>query len=218
MATITLLDKQGKKSSKEQSINDALFGLEPNQHLLYLAKLRQESNARAGTAHSKTRTEVRGGGAKPWKQKGTGRARAGSRTSPIWRGGGVIFGPRNNVNWTKGMNKKESARAIVSALNLKQQAGALVAIETLASAEGKTKELAQLIATSGFAGQQVVFVVESSSEELTKLKRAARNLVGATVLETNELNVKDLLKADQVVVSTKALEEIEERFADVTRS
>ncbi|MDD9897724.1 MAG: 50S ribosomal protein L4 [Candidatus Melainabacteria bacterium] len=218
MATITLLDSKGKKSSKEQSVNDALFGLEPNEHLLYLAKVRQESNARAGTAHTKTRMEVRGGGAKPWRQKGTGRARAGSRTSPLWRGGGVIFGPRKNVNWTKGMNKKESARAILSALNLKNKANALVAIEALASAEGKTKELAQLIEASGFKGQQVVLVTESGSDELTKLKRAASNLVGATVLAVTELNVKDLLKADQVVISSKALEEIEERFADVTRN
>ena len=218
MTKIAVYDKKGKKSSKTQDLKEDIFGLGVNEHLLYLAKVRQESNARAGTAHTKTRMEVRGGGAKPWRQKGTGRARAGSRTSPLWRGGGVIFGPRKNVNWTKGMNKKESARAILSALNLKNKANALVAIEALASAEGKTKELAQLIEASGFKGQQVVLVTESGSDELTKLKRAASNLVGATVLAVTELNVKDLLKADQVVISSKALEEIEERFADVTRN
>lgn len=214
MATITLLDKKGKKSSKEQTLNDALFGLEVNEHLLYLAKVRQESNARAGTAHSKTRMEVRGGGAKPWKQKGTGRARAGSRTSPIWRGGGVIFGPRNNVNWTKGMNKKESVRALVSALILAKNENRLTAIEDIASA-GKTKELAQLIEASGLKDKKVVLVVESDNESLTALKRASRNLVKATTLSVNELNVKDLLKADQVLVSSKAIEQIEERFKDV---
>lgn len=218
MATITLLDKKGKKSSKQQELNDALFGLKVNDHLLYLAKIRQEANARAGTAHSKTRTEVRGGGAKPWKQKGTGRARAGSRTSPIWRGGGVIFGPRNNVNWTKDMNKKESARAIVSALILSQKENKLTAIEELNITQAKTKEIAQLIEATGFAGQEVVLVAEANSEELTKLKRAARNLVRAKVLSVNELNVKDLLKADQIILSSKAIEEIEERFKDVARA
>jgi len=218
MATITLLDKKGKKSSKGQEISDALFGLEINEHLLYLAKVRQESNARAGTAHSKTRMEVRGGGTKPWKQKGTGRARAGSRTSPIWRGGGVIFGPRNTVNWTKGMNKKESARAIVSALLLLQKKSRLTAIEDLAIADGKTKEIASLVEASGFAGQEVVFVVETANENTTLLKRAAKNLIKTKVLHVNELNVIDLLKADQVIVSSKAISQIEERFADVTRA
>lgn len=215
MANITLFDKKGKKSTKEQSINDALFGLVPNEHLLYLAKVRQESNARSGTAHSKTRSEVRGGGAKPWKQKGTGRARAGTIRSPLWRGGGVIFGPRNNVNWTKGMNKKESVRALFSALALASQQGKLAAIEDLAVEQAKTKEIARIIIETGCIGKNVLFIAETTNPQLDLLKRATRNLVRAKLISTNELNVKDLLKANQIIASTKALAEIELRFGDL---
>lgn len=217
MANITLFDKKGKKSTKQQDLNADLFGLEVNEHLLYLAKVRQESNCRAGTAHTKTRMEVRGGGAKPWKQKGTGRARAGSSRSPLWRGGGVIFGPRNNVNWTKGMNNKESARAIVSALNLALKEERLVAIEEINLEEAKTKEIAALIKEAAFTGN-TLFVVDAENAQLNLLKRSSRNLVGAKVISTTELNVKDLLKADNVVLTSAAVKEIEERFAVITEA
>lgn len=213
MATATLFDKQGKKSSKNQDLNEALFSAEVNEHLLYLAKIRQEANARRGTAHTLTRCEVRGGGAKPWKQKGTGRARAGSSNSPLWNGGGVIFGPRNNVNWTKGMNKKESALAIVSAIALANKEGRISAIEELTIAEPKTKAIAGLIKETGLTGQNILLVSDSANNQLENLKKASRNLVGAKVISTTELNVKDLLKADQVIVSVKAINEIETRFA-----
>jgi large subunit ribosomal protein L4 len=218
MANIILFDKKGKKSTQEQSLNDALFGLVPNEHLLYLAKVRQESNARSGTAHSKTRAEVRGGGAKPWKQKGTGRARAGTIRSPLWRGGGVIFGPRNNVNWTKGMNKKESVRALFSAIALASQQGKLAAIEDLSVEAAKTKEIARIIIEAGCVGKNVLFIAETTNPQLDLLKRATRNLVRAKLISTNELNVKDLLKANQIIASTKALAEIEVRFGDLAQA
>jgi len=218
MANITLFDKKGKKSTKTQDINSDLFGLEINKHLLYLATVRQEANARAGTAHSKIRCEVRGGGAKPWKQKGTGKARAGSSNSPLWRGGGVIFGPRNNVNWTKGMNSKESARAIVSALNLVNKDGRFSAIEELTIEEAKTKSFVALIKEAGLEGKQVLFVSDSENNQLAVLKRASKNLIGAKVISTTELNVKDILKADAVIASSKAITEIETRFAKVAES
>ena len=218
MSSITLFDKKGKKSSKNQDINSDLFGLEANEHLLYLASVRQEANARAGTAHTKIRCEVRGGGAKPWRQKGTGRARAGSSRSPLWRGGGVIFGPRNNVNWTKGMNAKESQRAIVSALNLLVKENRLAAIETLSLEEAKTKEIAAIKKQAGLENANVVFVVESENSEITLLKRAVKNLINTKVLTTNELNVKDLLKADQVIIASAAFTELEERFSAVVES
>ncbi len=213
MANIALFDTKGKKSTKNQAVSDEVFGQEPNKHLLYLAKVRQEANARAGTAHSKTRPEVRGGGAKPWKQKGTGRARAGTIRSPLWRGGGVIFGPRNNVNWTKGMNKKESALALVSALSLANQQGKISAIEEFTLEQAKTKEVAALIESAGFCGQNVLLIVEAGSAQLDLLKRASRNLVRAKTISTDELNVKDLLKANQIIVSAKALSDIENRFS-----
>jgi large subunit ribosomal protein L4 len=215
MAKLTLLTKTGQKSSKEQSISDVVFGQEVNQHLLYLAKVRQESNARGGNAHSKTRPEVRGGGAKPWKQKGTGRARAGSSNSPLWRGGGVIFGPRNYVNWTKGMNRKESALALVSALSLAARQERLQAIETIEVT--RTSELAKLVNESGNAGKKVLFVIENNNPNHTNLSQAARNLVKSKLISVAELNIKDLLKAENIIISSKAIEQIEERFATSTK-
>lgn len=218
MSNIVIFDKKGKKTSKNQDLNADLFGLEVNQHLLYLAKIRQEANARAGTAHTKTRMEVRGGGAKPWRQKGTGRARAGSSRSPLWKGGGVIFGPRNTVNWTKGMNSKESQRALLSAINLLKADGRLSAIESLNIEEAKTKEIASIIKTAELVGQNVVFVVEKANSQINLLKRAASNLVDVKVLTTDELNVKDLLKADQVIITSASFAEIEERFSSILES
>ena len=218
MSNIVTFDKKGKKTSKNQDLNEDLFGLEVNEHLLYLAKVRQESNARAGTAHTKTRMEVRGGGAKPWRQKGTGRARAGSSRSPLWKGGGVIFGPRNTVNWTKGMNTKESQRALLSAINLVKADGRLSAIESLNIEEAKTKEIANIIKTAGFENQNVVFVVEQANTQINLLKRASANLVDTKVLTTNELNVKDLLKADQVIMTSASFAELEERFSSILES
>ena len=218
MSNITVFDKKGKKTTKGQELNSDLFGLEVNEHLLYLARMRQESNARAGTAHTKTRMEVRGGGAKPWRQKGTGRARAGSSRSPLWRGGGVIFGPRNNVNWTRGMNAKESQRALLSAFNLLISENRLAAIESIELEQAKTKEFASLISSLELTNKNLVFVVDSANSEVQNLKRASRNLVDVKLLTTNELNVKDLLKADQVIISQQALAQLEERYADITES
>jgi len=220
MTAITVFDKKGKKSSKDHKLNDDLFGLEPNMHLLYLAQVRQEANGRNGNAHTKTRPEVRGGGAKPWRQKGTGRARAGSIRSPLWRGGGVIFGPRNNVNWKKGMNNKESVRSLLSALVLVQQQNRLSAIEDLTVQEAKTKELAAITKETGIdiRNQSLLYIVEADHAQLELLLRAAANLVNVELISTSNLNVKALLKADNVVVTTKALEQLEKRFNGVLES
>ena len=218
MSNIVIFDKKGKKTSKNQDVNAELFGLEVNEHLLFLAKVRQESNARGGNAHTKERHEVRGGGAKPWRQKGTGRARAGSSRSPLWRGGGVIFGPRNNVNWTKGMNAKESQRALLSAINLLNAEGRLAAIEELSINEAKTKEIASIVKTAELENKNVVFVVEKENSQTALLKRASKNLVDTKVITTAELNVKDLLKVDQVIMTSASFAELEERFASVLAS
>ncbi|MCE2929086.1 MAG: 50S ribosomal protein L4 [Candidatus Caenarcaniphilales bacterium] len=213
MATATLLDKKGKKSSKQETLNDSVFGLEPNEHILYLAKVRQAANARRGTAHTLTRAEVRGGGAKPWKQKGTGRARAGSSNSPLWNGGGVIFGPRNNVNWKKGMNAKESVLALKSALSMAQKDSKFAVIEEFTIKEGKTKEITEILKTAELCGKKVLLIgkIEDANNEL--VKRASRNVIDLKFITTAELNVFDLLKADQIIASAAAVKEIEERFA-----
>lgn len=218
MANLIIYDKNGKEGSKTMELNQDLFGLEVNEHLLYLAKVRQEANARRGTAHTKTRTEVRGGGAKPWKQKGTGRARAGSIRSPLWRGGGVMHGPRNNVNWTKGMNRKESLRALFNAILLAQKTERMAIMEDLVLAEAKTKEFSKIIDTAKLADKNVVFVIDSENAQAELLKRASANLVDKKVLEVKSLNVKDLLKADKLIFTVKALEEMNQRFIPVAES
>ncbi len=212
MSKPVLLDKNGKNTGKSHDLDSALFGQEPNTHLLYLSKVLQEANQRQGNAHTKTRTEVRGGGAKPWKQKGTGRARAGSNRSPLWRGGGIMHGPRNNVNWSKKMNKKDKALSLISGLIFVNNESRLSIMEELNLEEAKTKHVATIIAEAGFAGKNVLFIVNSANAQLALLKRASKNLVGAKVISTEELNTKDILKADQVIATVAAVSEIEERF------
>ena len=206
-----------KTETKTKKIE--LFEGDVNEHLLYLASVLQESNARAGTAHTKTRREVRGGGRKPWKQKGTGRARAGSSTSPLWKGGGVIFGPRavntpKGVNWKKQMNKKEKVLALLSALRFAYQNSALQTIKEVAVKEGKSKEIVAQVASLGFVpADQVLFVIAADSANGNLVTRAAANVVNVKVIDNNSLNVKDLLKADKIVIEDAALKAIEERFA-----
>lgn len=200
------------------NVADSVFSKDYNEALVHQVVVAYMAGARQGTKAQKTRSEVSGGGAKPWRQKGTGRARAGSSRSPLWRGGGVIFGPRNNVNWTRGMNAKESQRALLSAFNLLISENRLAAIESIELEQAKTKEFASLISSLELTNKNLVFVVDSANSEVQNLKRASRNLVDVKLLTTNELNVKDLLKADQVIISQQALAQLEERYADITES
>lgn len=212
MATLELVDKKGKASGNLE-VADAVFAIEPNDHLIYLATIRQLANARRGTAHTLTRSEVRGGGAKPWRQKGTGRARAGSSRSPLWAGGGIIHGPRKNVNWTKGMNKKERAKALISVLS-KRKADT-IAIKDLEVKEGKTKELSTLLKAMGLDTTVTLLVVNSAEANLDLIKRAGANLVHLRIITEKELNAKDLLKAKKIIITEAAAKTIENRFTAV---
>lgn len=216
MASVKILDKKGK-AGKETINLDGIFDIEPNTHLLYLAENLQLSNARAGTAHVKSRREVRGGGAKPWRQKGTGRARAGSRTSPLWKGGGVMHGPRatgtfKGVNWTKSMNQKSKIRAILSALNLGIKEGAVSVIPELDIKEGKTKELAAVSANISSTKELVLFIESSESENYKLVVRAASNLPRVKLISEKELNVHDLLKAGQIIFTQAAFDATTQRL------
>ena len=211
MSNVTLLDSTGKQAGS-QELNSDLFGQEPNSHILYLAKVRQEANARRGTAHTKTRPEVRGGGAKPWRQKGTGRARAGSIRSPLWRGGGVTHGPRNNVNWTKGMNQKESVLALASALQLACQQGRFSVIQELKIAEPKTKLMAEILKNAGLESKKVLIIVDSANADLEMLKRVSANIPNIKLISSSEINVLDMLKADLILATQKALADFDNRF------
>jgi len=213
MSSIKLLDKNGKESKNSADFDSSLLSVEPNKHLIYLAAVMQEANQRSAKAKCKTRSEVRGGGAKPWRQKGTGRARAGSSNSPLWRGGGVMFGPTGKENYTKKLTKKASKKAVLSALLQTVNAGNLVAIESFDVKEGKTKEVTQLLANLSLNNLSVLIVVENAANNLELLKRASRNIANVRLINADRLNVLDILKADKVLITNKALKEAEERFS-----
>lgn len=212
MSSIKLVDKNGKESKGTVNFGSDLLSLEPNKHLIYLAAVMQEANQRSAKAKCKTRSEVRGGGAKPWKQKGTGRARAGSSTSPLWNGGGVIFGPTGRENYTKRLNKKASRKAVLSALLQTVNQGNLIAVESLEIQEGKTKEIVQFLTNLGVNGLTNLIVVETDAANLELLKRASRNIANLRFITSDRLNVVDMLKANKVIITNKALKEAEERF------
>jgi large subunit ribosomal protein L4 len=169
------------------------------------------TNARQGTASTKTRAEVRGGGRKPWRQKGTGRARAGSIRSPLWRGGGVIFGPKPR-DYDLKMNRKELRLALKTALMSRTED--LIVVEDFADklARPKTKELLEAIARWGVSLDAKVLLIVSQSEENVNL--SARNVANLKLIPVNNLNVYDLLAADNIVATASALAKIQEVYSD----
>jgi large subunit ribosomal protein L4 len=180
-------------------------------HIVHRALVRQMTNARQGTASTKTRAEVRGGGRKPWRQKGTGRARAGSIRSPLWRGGGVIFGPKPR-DYDLKMNRKELRLALKTALMSRTED--LIVVEDFADklARPKTKELLEAIARWGVSSDAKVLLIVSQSEENVNL--SARNVANLKLIPVNNLNVYDLLAADNIVATASALAKIQEVYSD----
>jgi large subunit ribosomal protein L4 len=209
MTSAQVLDLKGKKLH-EVGLDDEIFGIEPNQHVMHTALVRQLANARSGSANTKTRSEVRGGGKKPWRQKGTGRARAGSIRSPLWEGGGVTFGPKPR-DFSKSMPKKQRVLALKSALAVKRDD--LVVIDNFADIKnGKTKEFATALKQLNIHEKKVVVILDNSTEDASRVQRAARNIAGVTVLHVTNLNVKDLLHAQSVLLTEGALEAINNRL------
>ena len=195
--------KAGAKATTAAKLDQAVFGVVPKNHeLLKAAYVMYLANGRENLAVTKTRGLVRGGGKKPWKQKGTGRARFGSSRVPIWRGGGITFGPTGQENYSKQMNAKAKRLAIRQALSLASDSGKLIVIENVASKEGKTADLAQLLAKVG-AERSALIVVEQKTVELT---RACHNLQGVKLVSAHYVNVYDVLNADKIVFSKAALE------------
>ena len=217
MSNIKLLDKNGKEKSTVE-FNKNLLAIEPNKHLLYLATVMQESNLRSAKAKALTRTEVRGGGRKPWRQKGTGRARAGSLRSPLFRGGGVIFGPTGQENYKKRLNRKASRKSILSALISTINEGALLAVEELPVTEGKTKELAGFFKTLDLERKPILVIIENEAQDKDLIKRSISNIPAANLVISDHINVRDILIADKVIATTAALKEIEERFGSFAKA
>ncbi|TVQ05976.1 MAG: 50S ribosomal protein L4 [Leptolyngbya sp. DLM2.Bin27] len=184
---------------------------ESASHIVHRALVRQMNNARQGTASTKTRAEVRGGGRKPWRQKGTGRARAGSNRSPLWRGGGVIFGPKPR-DYSVKMNRKERRLALRTALQ--GRIDDLVVVEGFEDkfSRPKTRELLDAIARWGLDPNAKILLVIAERQELVYL--SARNLENVKLITAVNLNVHDLLNADHLVITSPALEAIQEVYSD----
>lgn len=180
-------------------------------HIVHRALVRQMNNARQGTASTKTRSEVRGGGRKPWRQKGTGRARAGSIRSPLWRGGGVIFGPKPR-DYSVKMNRKERRLALRTALQ--SRAEDLIVVQDFATElpRPKTKELAQALARWGVGENETALLIVSERDEMVYL--SARNISSIKLISAGNLNIFDLLAADKIVATASALEKVQEVYGD----
>lgn len=202
MATVKLYNQEGT-STGEIQLDAGLFEVAVNHGLVHEAVVAQSANARHVLAHTKTRGEVRGGGKKPWKQKGTGRARHGSRRSPIWSGGGITFGPRSIRNFAKKMNRKARRKALAMVLSDKVAHDKLIAVEALNFEEGKTKQLASVLAKLPSAGKKALVITAPENKTVAK---AAQNLSGVESFPANALNVIALLRFEYVVVSKPALE------------
>jgi large subunit ribosomal protein L4 len=197
----------GSKASTPAKLSKEVFGVEvANHQLLKQAYEAYLANGRDNLALTKKRGEVSGGGKKPWKQKGTGRARFGSSRNPIWRGGGIVFGPNGNENYTKKISLTSKRVALRQALSLAAEAGKISVIEKLGSKDGKTAEMAKLMEKLGAVRSVLVVVAEKSDE----LVRATRNLQEIKLVSAKYLNVFDILNAHQVVMTADAVKAVEE--------
>jgi len=203
-----ILSTNGEKLG-EITLNESVFGVEPNLHVMHLALRRQLNNARQGSANCKTRAEVSGGGRKPWKQKGTGRARAGSTRSPLFAGGGVIFGPKPR-NYDLAMPQKARKLALKSALSARE-AQLVVVKDFSAITEPKTKLLTASLKSLEVSGK-VLLIADTTIPENKNLSLAGRNIPTLRMILPSNLNVKDLLEADFVVITESAINEITERL------
>ena len=203
-----ILSTNGEKLG-EITLNEAVFGVEPNLHVMHLALRRQLNNARQGSANCKTRAEVSGGGRKPWKQKGTGRARAGSTRSPLFAGGGVIFGPKPR-NYDLAMPQKARKLALKSALSARE-AQLVVVKDFSAISEPKTKLLTASLKSLQVSGK-VLLIADTNLDENKNLLLAGRNIPTLKMILPSNLTVKDLLEADFVVITESAINDITERL------
>lgn len=204
---------QNAESVGEMEVSDKIFGVKPSLHLLAEAVRAQANNARKGLANTKTRGEVSGGGKKPWKQKGTGRARAGSTRSPLWRHGGVTFGPTSDRNWSLKINKKAKTKALFMSLSDKARDGKLIIVEGLNMEAAKTKEFIKFMTAFhtklDTLGKKQMVVMPKKDDSIV---RASRNLKEITTTLAASLNVTDILKADSMLVLKDSLAVIEKIY------
>lgn len=206
MANVAVYNIEGKKVGTLE-LNDAVFGVEINEHLVHMAVVAQLANKRQGTQSAKTRSEVSGGGRKPWRQKGTGHARQGSIRSPQWKGGGVVFAPKPR-DYSIKLNKKERALAIKSALTSRVNEEKIVVLDALSFDEIKTKKMKAVL--DSFKLDKALVVLDKKDENVIL---SARNLPKVRTVLTNSINVYDILKYDTLVITKDAVAQLEEVYA-----
>jgi large subunit ribosomal protein L4 len=207
MPKVALFNQNGAKVS-EIELNEAVFGIEPNNHVLFEAVVMQRASLRQGTHKTKIRSEVSGGGRKPWRQKGTGRARQGSIRSPQWRGGGTVFGPVPR-SYSYKLPKKVRRLAIKSALSSKVLEENVLVLESLAFEAPKTKEFKGVL--SALSVNSKALIVTADLDENVAL--SARNIPGVTVLTADGINVLDVINHDKLILTKAAVEKVEEVLA-----
>ena len=204
MGKLSVLNIKGEKIN-DISLNKELWEMEPNDAVLYDAITLSRNSLRQGTASTKTRSEVSGGGAKPWRQKGTGRARQGSTRAPHWRHGGIVFGPHPR-DYDKKMNRKERRLALKSALAYKAINNELIVVDSFKLESAKTKEAVNVLENLKVS-KNVLIVVDELDENIVL---ATRNLNNVILLQANEINVLDIISADYMIITEKAIKMIEE--------
>lgn len=207
MPTVPVLNVSGEKVS-EIELKDSVFGIEINTHVMHAVVKNYLANQRQGTQSTKTRAEVRGGGRKPWRQKGTGRARHGSSRSPIWVGGGVIFAPKPR-DYSYKLPKKVRRLAMKSALSSKVQDDQIIVLDNLQMERPKTKEMTNILMNLKVDGKALI-VMEHVDQSVI---RSARNIQGVETALVNTLNVYDILKYDHFIITRNAVEKVEEVYA-----
>ena len=206
MAKVSVYNMEGKEV-ESIDLNDAVFGVEVNEHLVHMAVVQQLANNRQGTQKAKTRSEVSGGGRKPWRQKGTGHARQGSTRAPQWTGGGVVFAPVPR-DYSFKMNKKEKRAALKSALTSRVQENKLIVIDELMFDEIKTKNFKAVM--DNLKVNKAYVVLNENDEKVVK---SARNLPNVQTALTNTINVYDVMKGGTVILTKDAVKTIEEVYA-----
>lgn len=207
MPTVSVFDMTGKKTG-EMELNEAVFGIEPNVTVMHAAVKNHLANRRQGTQSTLTRAEVRGGGIKPWRQKGTGRARQGSIRSPQWTHGGIALGPKPR-SYNYSLNKKTKRLALISALSAKAAAGEIIIIDGLEMNEIKTKSFKKFLGDIEANGKSLVVTPESRMNVV----KSAANIPGVRTTIASTLNVYDILNADKFIVDKAAVEKIQEVYA-----
>ena len=206
MANVSVYNIEGKEVGKID-LSDAVFGVEVNEHLVHMAVVSQLANNRQGTQKAKTRSEVSGGGRKPWRQKGTGHARQGSTRAPQWPGGGVVFAPVPR-DYSFKMNKREKRAALKSALTSRVEENKFIVIDEINFEEAKTKNFANILKNLDVSKALVVLEDDNKNAELS-----ARNIADVKTAKTNTINVYDILKYNTVITTKAVVAKIEEVYA-----